>query len=123
MNNHLLIPVVPYRVIQSVNKARAIIDADISRHIPIRQLARIVCSNEYTLKHFFKLVHHTTIYQHLLGERMLRANHLLSSSDAREKDIARQCGFQQLSGFVNSYKKYYGQTPGQFRMQTVRKIA
>lgn len=123
MRNVPPIPFLPYRVIQSVNKAKQLIDADISRHIPIRHLAREVCTNEYTLKHSFKIVYRTTIYQHLLAERMLRANQLLSCSDALEKDIARQCGFQKLSGFVSSYKRYYGRTPGQFRMLSMRKSA
>ena len=121
MKNHIIIPALPYRIAQSVAKAKEIMDADISRHIPIRDLAKGAFTNEFTLKRFFKIVYSTTIYQHLLAERMRLANHLLIHTQLLEKDIARQCGFQKLSGFVSSYKKYHGITPGQFRMLSFHK--
>lgn len=122
MNNMINTRTFPKSIVNSVTRARQLMDADISIHITISQLARASHTNEFTLKRFFKMIYRTTIYQHLLAERMRYANQLLSDGRLLEKDIARQCGFQRLSGFVSSYKKYYGITPGQFRALIFTKV-
>ena len=123
MNNIIIISNLPKSIVSSIARAKEIMEKDISRHIPIYELARASQTNEFTLKRYFKIIHLTTIYQHLLNERMKQANYLLTNSGLLEKEIAQQCGFQCLSGFVSSYKKYYGITPGQFRMSLFIKSA
>ncbi len=105
----------PPSVARSVFLAAELINADVSIHVVLKDLARNACLNECTLKREFKHIFKTTIYQYLLNQRMSYAKNLLHTTRLREKDIALLCGFQSLAGFVTSFHKYFGYSPGQLK--------
>jgi AraC-like DNA-binding protein len=47
--------------------------------------------------------------------RMLRAMELLVEADAHITDVALAVGFNSLSAFANSFRRFSGQTPSQYR--------
>ena len=105
----------PFSIVQSVLHVKQIINEDISRHIVLKHLAQHAGMNECTLKKCFRKVFKDTIYQYLLKERMRQAHHLLKTTKMRETDIAISCGFETLAGFITSFRRYYGMTPGELR--------
>ena len=98
--------------------ALSIIHRDISNHIILKQLAKQSGTNECTLKKGFRAVLNISVYQYLLQCRMNRASSLLKTTLAKEKDIAVECGYESLAGFVTSFKKYHGITPGELRKRS-----
>jgi len=100
-----------------VATALVIINRDISCHIILKQLARQAGTNECTLKKSFRAALNTSVYQYLLQCRMQRAAELLIHTAAKEKDIAADCGYETLAGFVTAFRKYHGRTPGAARKQ------
>jgi AraC-like DNA-binding protein len=63
----------------------------------------------------FRTLFKTSIYQYLLARRMNFASRLIVSTQLKIKDIALQSGYESVSGFITSFKKYFGYTPGQLR--------
>ena len=101
--------------IKSLFRIKDYIESDIQQHMVLKRLAKKGGTNECTLKKGFKHLFKTTVYQYLLKTRMNRANYLLRETTLREQDIAKQCGYETLSGFINSFQKYYGIPPRQAR--------
>lgn len=108
----------PQSVARSVFLALELMEADLSNHVILKDLARNARTNECTLKREFKLIFKTTIYQYLLNIRMRYAKNLLNTGHLREKEIALLCGFQSLAGFINSFRKYFGYTPGELKRRS-----
>lgn len=100
---------------RAVSSVRILINKDVSRHIVLSDLARYAGINECTLKMGFRTLFKTSVYQYLLVRRMNFASQLIVSTQLKIKDIAQQCGYQSASGFITSFKKYFGYTPGQLR--------
>lgn len=92
-----------------------IMNEDISHHIKLKQLARQSGTNECTLKKGFRELFNISVYQYLLKNRMKKATALLQNPTLKQIDIATQCGYESLAGFVTAFRKYHGQTPGEHR--------
>jgi AraC family transcriptional regulator len=58
-----------------------------------------------------------TPYQYILKMKMDRAKELLMEDDTRVIDVAYQMGFSDQSHFTNTFKKYFGFSPGNFKKQ------
>ena len=48
-------------------------------------------------------------------QRIEHACYALSTGDAAVTDVAYACGFNDLSYFIKTFRKYKGVTPGQYR--------
>lgn len=105
----------PVYIVSRLLCVKSIIEADISKHFILKQLAQKAGTNEFSLKKGFKHLFKTTIYQHLLTTRMIKAYELLLETNLKVKEIAKQCGYETLSGFITSFRKYYGVLPGHLR--------
>jgi AraC-like DNA-binding protein len=112
----MYVPVCPPTVVRSVFSARELINADVSNHIFLKDLARHSGTNECTLKRGFKNIFKITVYQYLLKKRMRRAKQLLLSTKLKEREIAMLCGYESLAGFVTTFRRYFGYSPHQLRI-------
>ncbi|MGC4102350.1 helix-turn-helix transcriptional regulator [Ferruginibacter sp.] len=101
-----------------VETALCIIRRDIGSPIIIKQLARQAGTNECTLKRMFKQIMNISIYQYVLQLRMHKANQLLTNTQYKIKDIAIECGYESFAGFVTTFRRYHGFTPGEARRPT-----
>ena len=112
----MYVPVYPPTVVRSVLSARELIDADVSNHIFLKDLANHSGTNECTLKRGFKDILKITVYQYLLKMRMRLAKQLLQSTNLKEREIAMLCGYESLAGFVTTFRRYFGYSPHQLRI-------
>lgn len=99
--------------LQAVNKAAEIITKDISKHIPIPDLARRVGLNEFKLKKFFRHVHGKSIYSYLIHHRMLKAKELLEQNYT-VKEVAAVVGYRP-SDLTTVFYQHFGIYPKQVR--------
>lgn len=58
---------------------------------------------------------HRTPIEYLNYYRLERASYLLTSTDLPVTQVAMDCGFNDLSYFIRSFKKYRGITPKKYR--------
>jgi len=101
--------------ISAADKVRNILKRDVSGSMPS---AEIVASqlnvSVTTLRR--QLQKDNTSYQRLKDEcRMEAAFHYLSCMELSNNDIAEKLGFDEPSAFFRSFKKWTGQTPGEYR--------
>ncbi len=75
---------------------------------------RFYFSKEYFAR-FFRKNTGLTFMEYVTRYRLGAARTQLINSDVTVTDIALCCGFSDARGLINSFKKYYGTTPFQYR--------
>ena len=84
-------------------------------NLSLDDLSKKFFISPFYLSKKFKAETGFTINQYLISCRMGEAERLLIFSDAQIKDIAIQCGYENLSYFYSTFKKYTGCTPVEFK--------
>ena len=96
-------------------KAISIICADLSRTVPVDELARTVNLSASHLNCLFKLSVGLTVPRYLRERRLNRAKELLETTFLSVKEIGRECGLKDESHFVQNFKALHGLTPLRYR--------
>ena len=63
----------------------------------------------------FKKITGESVKQYILKQQMLAAAGLLKNSQFRIGELAEYCGFQSISSFCRSFRKYHGVSPKVFQ--------
>ena len=95
--------------ILAIHKAERIISSDITNHITVEELARMVHMNEFRFKIVFNQVFHTGPYDYLIRLRMKKGFELLEAGYL-VKEAAAQTGYRS-SDFSIAFIQYYGFGP------------
>ena len=98
---------------EKIKEARDIIMEQMIDPPSLKELSRMVGTNEFKLKVGFKSVYSNTVYGYLADYRMEHARKLLTINNTRIKEVAAQVGYSNPSHFIAAYKKRYGITPKQ----------
>lgn len=106
--------------ISTADKVRNILKRDVSGNMPSAEaVASQLNVSVTTLRR--QLQRDDTSYQRLKdGCRMEAAFHFLGCLDLSNNDIAEMLGFDEPSAFFRSFKKWTGQTPGEYRASIKR---
>lgn len=101
--------------VSTADKVRNILKRDVSGNMPSAEaVASQLNVSVTTLRR--QLQKDDTSYQKLKDEcRMEAAFHYLGCLDLSNNDIAEMLGFDEPSAFFRSFKKWTGQTPGEYR--------
>lgn len=76
---------------------------------------RLGFSPSYILRRF-KAESGMTIAQFVMRSRLQRARSEIIDSDLRLVHVALRCGFPSVENFHRQFKRFYGETPGSFRV-------
>ena len=95
--------------IAAIHKAEQIISQDISQHIYVEDLARMVHMNEYRFKVLFNQIFGTGPYDYLIRLRMKKGFELLEAGYL-VKEAAAHTGYRS-SDFSMAFIQYYGFAP------------
>ena len=101
--------------IECIKKAKAIIDADISRHYTIEFIAGKTTIGETKLKKGFKHYYKVGLFTYLRKQRMIKAAELIVETNKTIKQIAKASGFNHSSNFITAFASYHGLTPAKYR--------
>lgn len=101
--------------VEKIYEAKRILLSDINAPPSIKELSRIVGSNEYKLKRGFKEVYNQTIYGCLFEYKMELAQKLLLDTGKTILEIAFECGYDHASHFTTAFKRKYGMNPREYR--------
>jgi AraC-like DNA-binding protein len=94
-----------------LQKARRIVDEDISRKININSLAREANLSAFHFSRLFKNAFGISPYQYVLNRRLDRSVELLKAGDYMLTEIAYQVGFNDIYSFSKSFKKRFNTCP------------
>lgn len=101
--------------IRQIKEAFRLIDTSYDSPLTLHDLANAASlSPNYFCKFFQKITHKSPI-DYLNYYRVETACTKLASSKLSITDIAYSCGFNDLSYFIKTFKRYKGTSPGKFR--------
>lgn len=98
--------------LQKGEAAKQIIMKDFEKFHTIRQLARLVGTNEHKLKAVFRYLYGTTIFDYSRKARLEYARQLLHETDWTLQHIALAVGYPEASNFSIAFKQHFGYAPG-----------
>lgn len=103
---------------QLVEKVKAYLNEHYQEDIVIKDLAHHVffVHSKY-LSSVFSKFEGSTISDYILEKRMQSAYHLIKHSDKSVTEIASEVGYNNLSYFIQKFKKFYGITPSKLERQ------
>ncbi len=99
---------------ETVVAAIDFIHQNFNRKISLSEISQTVFFDKYTLCKEFKRYTGQTIVEYINHYRSLKATTYLSEGCSVSK-TADLCGFENLSFFTKTFKKYIGKTPSQYK--------
>lgn len=99
---------------QSVREAIALIRRDFSKKITLDAIAKSVYIDKYTLCREFKRATGQTVIEYVNSYRIQNAAQLILGGYT-VTEAARACGFENMSFFTKTFKKYMGCLPSGYR--------
>ena len=103
--------------IERIHYARDILIQQFDNPPSLLGLARQVGINDYALKQGFRQVFGDTAFGYLHSYRMEKARQLLLEGEVSVLEAARQVGLANRSYFAASFRKKYGVSPREYRLQ------
>ncbi len=100
-----------------IHDARDIILSRYQDMPSLHELAKMVGTNECTLKRLFKQEFGTTVFQFLFDYRMELAAHYLLDTAQPINAIGIKLGYDYQSHFCTAFKRKYGVSPMEFRLR------
>ena len=90
--------------------------ANIYNGLPdIKTLAKNIAVSESTLKRYFRRIYGKNIYSYFLEKRMACAKWLLTEKKKSVTETAFIMGYENISHFSSTFKRFFGSLPGLFR--------
>ena len=89
--------------------------------IEVSDIAKAAAISESECLRCFRSTIGAAPIQYVKRFRVQKAAELLGSTEDRIADIGAQCGFQDTSYFIRSFREIKGMTPGEYRQQAGRR--
>ncbi|MDP9919073.1 DNA-binding response OmpR family regulator [Variovorax boronicumulans] len=99
--------------------AERLILADLSRVLPLRELAARVGTHEKRLSRVFKELANRTVFEFAREARLHESQRLLLESAMRIEEIAAAVGFSSAANFSTAFREYFDCTPSACRQAGV----
>ncbi|HEY5461826.1 MAG TPA: AraC family transcriptional regulator [Hanamia sp.] len=103
--------------IECIQNARAFIDADITKHYTIVEIAGYAGINTTKLRAGFKKLFNTGLYHYLKEQRLSKGKYLLENTDLSITEISHALGYKYPCNFITAFRKKCGKAPRAWRSQ------
>jgi len=103
----------------AAQKALEYLSTNYTNRIKVSDVAETVGYDEFYTMKIFKKFCGWSIIDYLNGIRVTEAKRQLTETDKDVCDIAKNVGYQSASYFNRQFKKMYGLTPNELRLQSV----
>jgi AraC family transcriptional regulator len=98
-----------------VHEAMSRIEARCRQPLSLSELAGTAGLSPFHFLRVFRSLTGTTPHQYLIGARLRLAVRMLLETERPVTRIASEVGFQDLSNFVNTFRRVVGRSPGAYR--------
>ena len=110
------------RVRPEIRLAMDYVHAHAGEELSLEQVSTIANFQSTYFSRLFKNETHCSFSDYLFQVRMLHAQELLRTTDFPVSDVAKNCGFSDLSYFGMRFRLFSGMTPREWR-ESVRKVS
>ncbi len=98
--------------LHTIDKISIYINKNFTRKISLNDIASTFGISVSKLCHNFKEKFNCTVFDYVLNLRLTYARNIfLTNNDAKTKEVAITCGFDDISYFCKAYKNKFGVTP------------
>jgi AraC-like DNA-binding protein len=91
-------------------------------NLTIKDYALLTGRSISTFNRNFKRIYGTTPKKWLIHKRLIKSHELLQTTNLNVTEVAIEVGYDNVSHFIDAYKKAYGNTPKSTRKKKVNKI-
>ncbi|WP_055395258.1 helix-turn-helix transcriptional regulator [Flagellimonas eckloniae] len=102
-------------MIDKMHLARDIIIGKLNDPISLPDLARMVSTNECTLKKEFKNIYGKTVFGYIRDAKMQKAKNLLLHNNLSVTEISEMVGYKNPQHFSSAFKKQFGVVPSSIK--------
>ncbi|WP_028552245.1 response regulator transcription factor [Paenibacillus sp. UNC451MF] len=114
-------PVTQHKLEQSpIEQVQAYIRTHLSGEITLTRAAALVHLNPSYLSQLFKQQLNRNFVDYIVEVRMEEAKRLLSATSLRISEVADRVGYSDVAYFSNTFKKWNGCTPSEYRKEPGR---
>lgn len=113
MTNNDVSLLTPYKYNEQIDEIIAYINDNISKQLTIDRLSKHFFLSKSYICRIFKLATGTTINKYITARRISIAKSLLSNG-FNVNDVCIECGFNDYSNFLKSFKKAVGVSPKKY---------
>lgn len=106
---------VPAVATQAIEQAVSYMQAHMKEPVTLDEIARVTGYNKQYFSRHFKKYMGTPPHRYFLSMRIQFAKRLLLTTHDSVERIAYQCGFDNVSNFIRTFKQQVGMTPTVFR--------
>ncbi len=99
------------RRIELAQEAKLILDQRLASPPTAEELARLLGTNQTTLRHQFKETFGISIMAYVTGRRLEAAQILLREGTLQIAEIAYRLGYSEPTNFAAAYRRYFGRSP------------
>ncbi|MBD0379682.1 response regulator transcription factor [Paenibacillus sedimenti] len=103
--------------LSAVEQVMAYVKDKLPGEVTLQEAAAKVHLNPSYLSHLFKQQTKINFIDYVMKQRMEEAKKLLSTTALSISNIADRLGYNDLSYFSNTFKKYVGQSPSEYRKE------
>ena len=96
-------------------RLKAFIEENLHEPLTAKELCKNFFLNRQQLYAIFRENFEIPVKQYVLERKILRAKHLLSTTELSVTAVAEQTGFSDYNNFIQRFKKIVGTTPMQYR--------
>lgn len=104
-----------------IKKVKEYIENNYNKNITLETAAGIACMNAYYFSSFFKKQTGENFKDFLIKVRMEMALKILLNTNCKVYEIAEQVGFNDSKHFSDTFKKYYGNSPVDYKNSIARR--
>lgn len=92
-----------------------------AQHIYLADIAAAAHVSKSEALRCFRATVHTTPVEYLIEYRLATAARILKTENMKISDVAERVGFENISYFCRVFKRKYGLSPGQYRLNIRRR--
>ncbi|MFY0592237.1 helix-turn-helix transcriptional regulator [Roseivirga sp.] len=101
-----------------INLAKEYLNDNLEKSISLEKLSKTIGLSKYYLHRLFKEVNGSSPLVYLTQIRLNKARNYLQNSKCSIAEIGMLCGFEEPAYFSNTFKKYVGVSPIEFRLKS-----
>jgi AraC family transcriptional regulator len=91
------------------------VEAGLGGPLPLAKLAETAGLSPFHFARAFRAQTGRTPHGHVMERRMVRARHLLATTELDVEEVAQACGYRSHSRFTATFRRFAGASPSQWR--------